>query len=90
MGYTINRLWSLTFSIVTEFIATHLVAMEILWAKALLGAMGHVQLDATILGEGKMSTIAKINNRSNSNKTKHIVIRLNLIREQVLKMIIEF
>ena len=30
-----------------------------------------------------------INNDSNSNKTKHIEIRFNLIREQVLKMIIE-
>ena len=34
-----------------------------------------------------MSTIAMINNDSNSNKTKHIRIRFNLIREQVLKLI---
>ena len=60
-----------------------------MWARALLGEMGHPQLEPTILGENNMSTIAMINNDSNSNKTKHIEIRFNLIREQVLKMIIE-
>ena len=75
-------------STVAEFIATHLVAKEIMWARALLGEMGHVQLESTILGEDNMSTIAMINNDSNSNKTKHIEIRFNLIREQVLKLII--
>ena len=36
-----------------------------------------------------MATIAMINNDSNSNKTKHIEIRFNLIRGQVLKLIIQ-
>ena len=36
-----------------------------------------------------MSTVAMINNDNTSNKTKHIDIRFNLIREQLLKMIIE-
>ena len=76
-------------STVAEFIATHLVAKEIMWARALLGEMGYPQLEPTILGEDNMSTIAMINNDSNSNKTKHIEIRFNLVREQVLKMIIE-
>ena len=51
--------------------------------------MGHPQLALTILGEDNMPTIAMINNDSNSNKTKHIEIHFNLIREQVLKIIIE-
>ena len=76
-------------STVAELIATHLVAKEIMWARALLGEMGHPQLEPTILGEDNMSTIDMINNDSNSNKTKHIEIRFNLIREQALKMIIE-
>ena len=71
-------------STVAEFIATHLVAKKIMWARALLSEMGHVQLEPTILGEDNMSTMAMINNDSNSNKTKHIEIRFNLIREQVL------
>ena len=54
-------------STVAEFIATHLVAKEIMWARALLGEMGHTQLEPTILGEDYMSTIAMINNGSNSN-----------------------
>ena len=65
-------------SIVAEFIATHLVANEIMWTRALLGEMGHVQLEPTILGEDNMYTIAMINNE-NSIKTKHIEIRFNLI-----------
>ena len=76
-------------SIVAEFIATHLVAKEIISVRAILGEMGHPQLEPTILGGDNMSIIAMINNHSNSNKTKHIAIRLHLIREQVLKMIIE-
>ena len=75
-------------STVAEFIAMRLVAKEIMWARALLGEMGHVQLEPTILEEDNMSTIVMINNDSNSNKTKHIEIRFNLIREQVLKLII--
>ena len=76
-------------STAAEFIATHLVAKEVLLARALLGEMGHTQLQPTISGEDNMSTISMINNDSNSNKTKHIEIRFNLIREQVLKINIE-
>ena len=75
-------------STVAEFIATYLVAKEIMWARSLLGETGYVQLQPTILGEDNMSTIAMINNDSNSNKLKHIDICFNLIREQVLKLII--
>ena len=40
-------------------------------------------------GVHRKSTIATINNDSNSNKTKHVKVWFNLIREQVLKMNIE-
>ena len=36
-----------------------------------------------------MSTITMINNDCNGQKTKHIAIRLNLIREQVQNLIIQ-
>ena len=63
------------YSTATELIATHLVAEEIMWARALLGDMGHPHVEPTICGEDNMLTIATINNDSNSNKTtKHIQI----------------
>ena len=52
----------------------------IMWARALLGEMGHTQLKPTILGEDNMSTITMINNDSNSFKIKHIEIRFNTCR----------
>ena len=70
-------------STVAEFIATHLAAKEIMWARSLLEEMGYTQSDPTVLGEDNMSTIAMINNDCNGQKTKHIAIRFNLIREQV-------
>ena len=75
-------------STVAEFIATHLVAKEIMWARMLLGEMGHIQLEPTVLGEDNMSTIAMINNDSHNQKTKHIAIRYNLIKEQVRLLVL--
>ena len=74
---------------VAEFIATHPVAKEIMWARALLVEMGHPQLALNILVEDNISIIAMINNDINSNKTKHIDVRSNLTREQALKLIIK-
>ena len=54
------------------FIATHLVAQEIMWVREQLGEMGHPQLEPTVLGEDSMHTIAIINNASNRNKTRQI------------------
>ena len=70
-------------STVAEFIATHLAAKEIMWARSLLEEMGYQQTDPTVLGEDNMSAIAMINKDCNGQKTKHIAIRFNLIREQV-------
>ena len=78
-------------STVAEFIATHLVCKEVMWARELLSELGYPQLEPTILGEDNMSTIAMINNDCNGQKTKHIEIRFNLIREQVklLKIVLQ-
>ena len=73
-------------STVAEFIATHLASKEIMWARALLGEMGYAQLQPTILGEDNMSTIAMIKNDCNGQKTKHIAIRFNMIRELVQQL----
>ena len=70
-------------STVAEFIAAHLATKEIMWARSLLAELGFPQLDPTILYEDNMSTIAMINNDSNSQKTKHVAIKYNLVREQV-------
>ena len=73
-------------STVAEFIATHLASKEVMWARAILSEMGHAQLEPTVLGEDNMSTIAMINNDCNGQKTKHIAIRFNLIRELVQQL----
>ena len=59
-----------------------------MWERTLLEEMGHTQLESTTLGEDNMSTIAMINIDCNGQKTKHIVIQFNLIREQVKKLVI--
>ena len=76
-------------STVAEFIATHLVAKAIMWARSLIEEMGYSQVDPTVLGEDNMSTIAMINSDCNGQKTKHIAIRFNLIREQVQNLVIQ-
>ena len=66
-----------------EFVAAHLATKEIMWCRSLLAELGYKQDNPTILYEDNMSTIAMINNDCNTQKTKHIEIRFNLIREQV-------
>ena len=56
-----------------------------MWARSLLAEMGYPQINPTILFEDNMSTIHIINNDCNSQKTKNIDIRYNLVREQVQK-----
>ena len=73
-------------STVADFIATHLASKEVMWARALLSEMGHPQLQPTVLGEDNMSTIAMIQNDCNGQKTKHIAIRFNMIRELVQQL----
>ena len=79
-------------STVVEFIAIHLVCKEVMWVRGLLSEFGYSQLEPTVLGEDNMSAIAMINNDCNGQKTKHIKIRFNLIREQVklLKIALQY
>jgi hypothetical protein len=71
------------YSTVAEFIAAHLATKEIMWARAMLAELGYPQENPTILYEDNKSTIAMINNDCNSQKTKHVDIKYNLVREQV-------
>ena len=48
--------------------------------------MGYAQMEPTVLGEENMSTIAMIKNDCNGQKTKHIEIRFNMIRELVQQL----
>jgi hypothetical protein len=50
--------------------------------------MGFPQTAPTVLYEDNTSTIYMINNDSHSQKTKHIDIRFNLIKEQVQNNVI--
>ena len=75
-------------STVAEFIATHTVAKEIMWARSFLHSLGFPQCEPTILYEDNMSTISMIHNHTNGNRTKHIEVRYNLIREQVSNRVI--
>ena len=47
-------------STVAEFIATHLVAKERMWARSLLEVMEYTQSDPAVLGEDNLSTITMI------------------------------
>jgi len=76
-------------STIAEFIATHIVTKEIMWARRFLASIGYPQEEPTILYEDNMSTIAMIKNKCNGKRTKHIEVRYNLIREQVEKLAIK-
>jgi hypothetical protein len=73
---------------VAEFVAAHAAAKEIMWTRSLLAELGYPQEGPTTLYEDNKSTIHMIYNDCNSQKTKHIDIRFNLIREQVKKMVL--
>ena len=51
----------------------------------MLAEMGYTQINPTIIQEDNKSTIHIINNDCNTQKTKRIGIRYNLVREQVQK-----
>ena len=75
-------------STVAEFIATHTVSKEIMWARDFLSSVNYPQAFPTVLYEDNLSTISMIKNKSNGKKTKHVEVRYNLVREQVEKNII--
>ena len=75
-------------STIAEYIATHIVAKEILWCRRLLYSLGYPQLEPTILFEDNKSTISMIKNKCNGKRTKHIDVIYNLIREICEKIVI--
>ena len=60
-----------------------------MWARNFLEELGFPQLSATILFEDNLSTISLIVNKGNSQRTKHIELRYNFVREQVVADIIK-
>ncbi len=55
-------------STVAEFVATHTVTREIMWARSFLASIGFPQNMRTILYEDNMSTIAMIENKTMGNE----------------------
>ena len=54
-----------------------------MWTRNFLFELGFEQLQATTLFEDNQSTIKLISKPGNGNKTKHIDLRFNFIRDQV-------
>jgi len=70
-------------STVAELIAAFSASKEIAWARSFLTELGYQPSAPTILYEDNQSTICMINNDSNSQRTKHIDVRYNYVREKV-------
>ena len=68
-----------------ELVGTHTAAKEIVWARNFLSELGFPQEKPTVLFEDNLSTIAVIHQSGNTNRTKHIDLRYNHIREMVAK-----
>ena len=75
-------------STVAELIAAHFVAKEVMWARNFLQELGFAQLLPTILFEDNMSCIAIIMKAGNNNRSKHIHLRYNMIKELVANNLI--
>jgi hypothetical protein len=76
-------------STVAEYIGAHVAAKEILWTRNFLFELGFQQQEATTLFEDNQSTIKLISKPGNGNKTKHIDLRFNFIRDQVAQQTIK-
>jgi hypothetical protein len=75
-------------STVAELIAAHLAAHEIMWARNFLSELGYPQNNPTTLFEDNMSTISLIVNKGNGQRSKHIDLRYNFVREQVVEKVL--
>ena len=72
-----------------EYIGIHLAAKEVMWTRNFLFELGFEQLQATTVFEDNQSTIKLISKPGNGNKTKHIDLRFNFIRDQVAQNTIQ-
>ena len=70
-------------STVAEYIGAHLAAKQILWARNILYEMNLSQVNPNTLYEDNKSTITLLNNPGNGNRTKHIALRYNFLREEI-------
>ena len=68
-------------STVAELIATHAVTKELQWVINMLTELGFSLPTTPILHQDNMSTIKIFNQPGNSGKTKHISLRINIVRE---------
>jgi hypothetical protein len=75
-------------STVAELIAAHLAAHEIMWARNFLSELSYPQHNPTTLFEDNMSTISLIVNKGNGQRSKHIDLRYNFVREQVVEKVL--
>jgi hypothetical protein len=75
-------------STVAEYIGAHLAAKQILWARNILYEMNLSQIKPTTLYEDNKSTITLLNNPGNGNRTKHIALRYNFLRDEIKKGVI--
>ena len=75
-------------STVAELIAAHLAAHEIMWARNFLQELGYPQTEPTTLFEDNLSTISLIVNKGNGQRSKHIDLRYNFVREQVVEKVL--
>ena len=75
-------------STVAELIAAHLAAHEIMWARNFLLELGYPQHEPTTLFEDNLSTISLIVNKGNGQRSKHIDLRYNFVREQVVEKVL--
>jgi hypothetical protein len=75
-------------STVAELIAAHLAAHEIMWARNFLQELGYPQIHPTTLFEDNKSTISVIPNKDNGQRSKHIDLRFNFVREQVVDKVL--
>jgi hypothetical protein len=68
---------------VAELFALHSETQEVLWLRKLLGELGLIQLEPTIIFCDNTSTISNAYDPNHRDKTKHINLKYFLVREQV-------
>jgi hypothetical protein len=73
-----------------EYIAAHEAILEIVWLRALLGDMGFVQSDPTVLYEDNQSCIQFAEGAGSHQRTKHLDRRLHYNRQALREGIITF
>lgn len=66
-----------------EYMSVASVIQELLWMRMILGEMGEVQTDATVLHCDNQAAMAIASNDVDHSRTKHIDIRHHFVREHI-------